>query len=464
MGSLWDEGDIAGAVTKAKQLGAVFIVFVEGKNELSSHFLQLFNNEEVLKKLKTNQFVAIKVEENSTAHQQFSAIYPHNSIPSVFFIGKNGKPLEILTKNVNVEEFNSTINGVIERSGFSLKADASTNIIEKEKELACNKNTNSPITSTSDSHVESKPSSSSSKEMSPEEKVQHAKELIEQRKEEKKKQEEEAEKQREIERRKIGQNVQQMKRWQQDESMKQLMEERNREKKENQAARDRVLAQIAQDKVERAARFSNQGSASVPSIPQATAEGSRAVPRGNTTRLQFRLPEGRVYTHEFQISDTLHRVHQYILNEITPPFTNYTISTTFPRREFNESDNGQTLLDLQLVPNAVILILPQVQGAVSSRASGMLGSMFWWIMAPIMSMYDFLVGFIFGTPSIRRSEPSTSAKRSASETDVTHRNQPKRQAGNSTEIKKQGNIHRLKERPDTDDENNTWNGNSTQQM
>jgi hypothetical protein len=34
------------------------------------------------------------------------------------------------------------------------------------------------------------------------------------------------------------------------------------------------------------------------------------------------------------------------------------MSTTFPRREFTANDDGQTVTDLQLVPTAVILILP----------------------------------------------------------------------------------------------------------
>jgi hypothetical protein len=36
----------------------------------------------------------------------------------------------------------------------------------------------------------------------------------------------------------------------------------------------------------------------------------------------------------------------------------FAMSTTFPRREFGANEDGQTLRDLQLVPTAVILILP----------------------------------------------------------------------------------------------------------
>lgn len=63
------------------------------------------------------------------------------------------------------------------------------------------------------------------------------------------------EKQRELERRKTGQEVQKMKKLQEDQELKQLKEEREKEKRWEKEARDRVLAQIAQDKADRAERF-----------------------------------------------------------------------------------------------------------------------------------------------------------------------------------------------------------------
>ena len=36
--------------------------------------------------------------------------------------------------------------------------------------------------------------------------------------------------------------------------------------------------------------------------------------------------------------------------------------------------------------------------------------------------------------------------------------------GGVSSVKKEGGIHRLHNRDDEDDDNNTWNGNSTQQM
>lgn len=53
----------------------------------------------------------------------------------------------------------------------------------------------------------------------------------------------------------MGQEVQKMKKHQEDQELKQLVEEREKEKRLEKEHRDRVLAQIAQDKAERIAKF-----------------------------------------------------------------------------------------------------------------------------------------------------------------------------------------------------------------
>lgn len=55
----------------------------------------------------------------------------------------------------------------------------------------------------------------------------------------------------EIERRKIGRDIQKMRQKQQDLEMKQAYEERMKERAADAAAREKVLQQIAQDKLER---------------------------------------------------------------------------------------------------------------------------------------------------------------------------------------------------------------------
>lgn len=219
------------------------------------------------------------------------------------------------------------------------------------------------------------------------------------------------ERQKEIERRKMGQNVQQLKRWQDDQELKHVLEEREKEKRESQAARERVLAQIAQDKAERAARFSQASPQ-----PQPQAQTSQASPRPvntNTARLQFRMPDGRTATNDFSSSDTLASVHAHIKANLNLPFSSYTLSTTFPRREFTQNDNDQSLLELGLVPTAVILILPLNRGAVATNTEGGFTGLLWTLLTPIMTILGYLRTFVFGSAPAPDTGSNTQNKRAA---------------------------------------------------
>lgn len=226
----------------------------------------------------------------------------------------------------------------------------------------------------------------------------------------------------ELERRKVGQDVQKLKRWQEDQQLKNIMEEREREKQQEKAARDRVLAQIAQDKLDRAARFSNNTQQQQQS-PQNISSRPIQKSTSNIARLQFKLPDGTSHTHEFPSNEPLQVVRTYISANLNLQFNNYFLSTAFPRREFTDNNNAETLADLGLAPTAVILILPNNQGTVSTRSSGFARGLLWTLIAPFLSIFDYLKSFIFGVgprqtgstsresvkrPSPDVGEPSTS--------------------------------------------------------
>lgn len=175
------------------------------------------------------------------------------------------------------------------------------------------------------------------------------------------------------------------------------MEQRNKEKKEQQAARQRILAQIEQDKADRAARFSN------PSKPKTAEQQSpqpvRRVPANtNTARLQFKLPDGSSRTQDFNSEDTLQDVRNYIRNNLNLPYNNFILSTTFPRREFGSLDDDHTLLDLELVPNAVILILPISSSSVSTNSQNFFSNLLWTFITPFLNIFSYVKSFLFGTP------------------------------------------------------------------
>lgn len=193
----------------------------------------------------------------------------------------------------------------------------------------------------------------------------------------------------------MGKDVQEMRRRQQDQELKNLMEERQRAKNEEKAARDRILAQIASDKADRAARFGTSPPQTVTNAAE-PANVVRQVPafNQNMAHIQFRLPDGTTNTHEFDSSDTLQELRNYITLNLNPPFKQFSLSTTFPRREFTEDDNGETLKDLELCPTSVILILPaNAANTVSANTPGGFMSLIWFFLTPIIGIFDYFRSF-----------------------------------------------------------------------
>lgn len=186
------------------------------------------------------------------------------------------------------------------------------------------------------------------------------------------------------------------------------MDERNKEKREQQLARQRVLEQIAQDKAERAAKFAPQN---LQQSPQTSPQPVHRVVNSNTARLQFRLPDGTTHTHEFSSTNTLQDVRNYVMTNLNLPFHDFTLSTTFPRREFTPNECEETLLDLRLVPNAVILVLPLYHGTVATNSDSWLMTVFWSFVGPILNLVGYLKNMLFGSPRPKPPTPNPAQKR-----------------------------------------------------
>lgn len=218
----------------------------------------------------------------------------------------------------------------------------------------------------------------------------------------------------EIERRKTGQSVQNFKKWQKEQEFKQLMEQREKEKKQQQADRQRVLAQIEQDKADRAAKFqtnppstTNAGSSKLP----ATTTNKSNVANLNSARLQLKLPDGSSWTKNFEVNSTLQDVRNFITEDLMEfwDFKNFTLSTTFPRRVFTENDFNCTLTELELVPNAVLLILPLSNaGAISTNPTNLITMIFWSVITPFATLFEYIKGLIYGKNNRRDVETQSS--------------------------------------------------------
>ncbi|XP_073503366.1 UBX domain-containing protein 4 isoform X2 [Phyllobates terribilis] len=498
---LWFQGSIPEAIAAAKQRSSVFVVFVAGDDEQSTQMAESWGNESVVR-AAAEGFVAIRIDSKSETCLQFSQIYPVVCIPSSFFIGESGIPLEVIAGSISAEELIAKITKV--KQMHSGKND--------ELSLGADSSSDSPVTSTTEScpvsestSVESPPiqTSSASPETTPvqsddfptdeskevvedasdmAEKMERVMTKLEKKMEEKKKEEQEKEIKREIDRRKVGKDMLEYKRKQEDEQARRALEERNREKAEDKAARERIIQQIAQDRADRAARFAKTKEeqeaikAAELQARQAEMEARREAAqkeRRTIARIQFRLPDGSSFTNQFSSEAPLEEARQFAAQTVGNTYGNFSLATMFPRREFTKEDYGKSLLSLELAPSASIVVLPAgrpARAVVQSSDGGVWGFL-GTLLYPLLAVWRFLSSFLFSSPpSTQHTDrpgytPQESANSSASSS-----SEPKREAvrkrvleKRADEFKKEGKIYRLRTQDD-EDENNTWNGNSTQQM
>ncbi|XP_073097481.1 UBX domain-containing protein 4 isoform X4 [Manis javanica] len=527
---LWFQGSIPAAIASAKRSGAVFVVFLAESEDVlrmislqmtvfhiyrsaNGHYFLLGDDEqstqmaaswedEKVNEASSNSFVAIKIDTKSEACLQFSQIYPVVCVPSSFFIGDNGIPLEVIAGSVSADELVTRIHKV--QQMHSLKAEtlvANGSQLESSVSTPVEPNSTSEnsqsrnielceapptsdtksdsatvllhcytpqmreiiwdlsfstwlislsIMSSNSIHVvangeESSGHATPSQEPSgcsnqrPAEdltiRVERLTKKLEERREEKRKEEEQREIKKEIERRKTGKEMLDYKRKQEEELTKRMLEERNREKAEDRAARERIKQQIALDRAERAARFAKTkeeveaAKAAALLAKQAEMEVKRdssAKERSTIARIQFRLPDGSSFTNQFPSDAPLEEA-----------------------RQFAAQAGRQTT-------------------SMVHSSSGDFWTLLGTVLYPFLAIWRLISNFLFSNPPAQTSaraaslEPANLASSSNSEKREPVRKRVLEKRGE--DFKKEGKIYRLRTQDDGEDENNTWNGNSTQQM
>ncbi|XP_040458714.1 UBX domain-containing protein 4 isoform X2 [Falco naumanni] len=508
---MWFGGSIPAAIAAAKQRSSVFVVFVSGEDEQSTEMAARWEDEKVTE-AASDGFVAIKIDSKSEACLQFSQIYPVVCVPSSFFIGDNGIPLEVIAGSVSVEELVTRIHKVRQmhtvkgqplengsRSPAPCHSSQSDGAPENTQSRAAEL-CDSPESVTSETirpsadganlgQASQEAANSSDGQVSDAQpvndltlKVERITKKLEERREEKRKEEEQKEIKKEIERRKTGKEMLEYKRRQEEELTKRMLEERNREKAEEKAARERIRQQIAMDRAERAARFAKSkeeaeaAKAAALQAKQAEIEARKEASqkeRSAIARIQFRLPDGSSFTNQFPSEARLEEARQFAAQTVGNAYGNFSLATMFPRREFTKEDYGKKLLELELAPSASVVLLPAGRPATSvvQASGGDLWKFLGTILYPLLAVWRFISNFLFTSPP-----PSQSAVRSAHQQDHSSPSasssvEQSRQAvrkrvveKRGEDFKKEGKIYRLRTQDDGEDENNTWNGNSTQQM
>ncbi|XP_071557698.1 UBX domain-containing protein 4 isoform X3 [Temnothorax nylanderi] len=492
----WFAGSINEAVATSKSRKAVFVVFIEGKDDTSVQLAQAIDATEVSSRLEGEHFVAIRLESGSEAYRFFAQIYQLVPVPSLFFIGENGTPLEIVAGSATAAELESKIDDVLAKAGKNLTSDITesvtsdisneNNVTEDAAKAVTSLNTGDRDNNEASAQINAEANQANqNEELTTEEKLERARQLIELQRKQRLDEEQKKEREREIERRKMGRDVQKIRQTQQNLEIKQAQEERMREKAAETAAREKVRQQIAQDKLERKQKeLALQQQMQQPQC-QEQPKYNPTPSNVTVTRIQFRLPSGNSHTGQFEPSNTLRTLRTYVAENIDLPFRHFAMSTSFPRRELTNEENDKTLLELELVPTAVILILPLKNSNVtkvvlhrSTQDVGFFSRFIWSFFTPVIRIYNYIVGYFSGTNGDANQQRGDSSNDSVETTNNPDRaispNQQnvvqsglfRRYLGNQggTTIRAQGNIHRLHSGGDDSDENNTWNGNSTQQM
>lgn len=90
------------------------------------------------------------------------------------------------------------------------------------------------------------------------------------------------------------------------------------------------------------------------------------------------------------------------------------------------------------------------------------------VLYPFLAIWRLISNFLFSNPpaqtSVRTASVESSNLASASNSEKREPVRKRVLEKRGEDFKKEGKIYRLRTQDDGEDENNTWNGNSTQQM
>lgn len=162
-----------------------------------------------------------------------------------------------------------------------------------------------------------------------------------------------------------------------------------------QETRDRILAQIAADRAEQASRVATEQSSHLTEL-QANASTESSINAIDETRLQLRMPGGITRTKAFPVAAPLSMVRTFVANELLAGTSvrDFTLATSYPRREFRLEDEVKTLIDLNLVPNAILVVIQRdtINPVVRTGASvvTVVTSVIWAMLTPAAMAIDYV--------------------------------------------------------------------------
>ncbi|KAJ1505420.1 UBX domain-containing protein 1, partial [Coelomomyces lativittatus] len=149
--------------------------------------------------------------------------------------------------------------------------------------------------------------------------------------------------------------------------LQKLVESKKREAIEAKREKERIKAQIEQDRRDRIER-EQRSKPSLSTTPSTTltkptdpssvfASSTRAS--ATTSKLQIRIPGATTLIETFQATDLLSQVYQCLESKgYSSASTGGSLATTYPRKVFTSEDRHKSLKELGLVPSNVLLFQP----------------------------------------------------------------------------------------------------------
>ena len=170
----------------------------------------------------------------------------------------------------------------------------------------------------------------------------------------------------------------------------------------------------------------------------------------NICRIKFTLPDGSHISNTFESTSTLAELRLFLLERI-PGIKDFVIIRPHPREEFQSTQNESTLRELDIPTGSGLVI------RVCSTEIAKMPISIWPFFAAIISFFASIFSYFFPVWS---NSPAPVISTTNQRTAI-----PTAKSNTSTRtVGRRGNMYRLSDLKDRDDDNNTYNGNSTQQQ
>ncbi|EGC34800.1 hypothetical protein DICPUDRAFT_79452 [Dictyostelium purpureum] len=210
--------------------------------------------------------------------------------------------------------------------------------------------------------------------------------------------------------------------------------------------------------------------------PTATPDNEPFIPnydyinKAKMTTIIFKTPTGSPLKGEFAVTDKLKHVRDYFIANY-PIDKSFHMMTVYPKHYFTNNDYNKTLLDLELVPSATIIIgLTEDRDSknnTNSNSNSSSTSSDYGLYSYFSSVKDYVSSFFAYTP--QQTDTNTERNHDREDDSVNSNNN---YSNNRGPIKKRTGVHSLndsnsndKKNDDNnkkDDSNSYYNGNSTQ--